>query len=269
MIKINTVAKFLVKQNFLSVFFCSIIIPINSMAQIGIGINTESPQKIFHIDGQRNTTGSTNIIDDVVIDNTGKVGVGVVSPASKLHLYTPNRATTPAFRLQDGTQGIDKILKSDSDGRAFWADQASSFSTKYNLTGSTVTRYVQQAMTLLKAIPISETGNYLITIRWWGVTSAVDTNGLTSAYFYLNEGATATAGGDTRKDGIEYYVWAQAVGRVFSFTTSLFSSATAGRYLKVYINVAVPTASPGFYWEIGTVSPTNTNWNPSITVFKI
>jgi hypothetical protein len=95
-----------------------------------VGINTENPKGVLHIDAA-STTVTTNPLtgevspaqaaDDVVIDALGQVGVGVSAPQAKLHISS----NTPggAIRIADGTQGYRKVLVSlDDEGTASWAD---------------------------------------------------------------------------------------------------------------------------------------------------
>jgi hypothetical protein len=92
-----------------------------------VGINTENPQGVLHIDGASTAattnpqTGAVSALqasDDVVIDAEGRLGVGVVAPAARVHIYT----ATPgeALRIADGTEGEDKVLASDADGAGQW-----------------------------------------------------------------------------------------------------------------------------------------------------
>lgn len=50
-----------------------------------------------------------------VFDNGINVGIGTNIPAAKLHIEGN-------FRLTDGTQGVDKVLRSNSNGTATWVD---------------------------------------------------------------------------------------------------------------------------------------------------
>lgn len=58
----------------------------------GVGINTNNPQGILHIDGQKDNPKTGSIIsvqqqqNDVVIVNNGKLGVGITNPNSKVDL---------------------------------------------------------------------------------------------------------------------------------------------------------------------------------------
>jgi hypothetical protein len=59
-------------------------------------------------------TGETTMLVDV---DKKYVGIGTASPSTKLHVYATQSG---AFRLQDGTQQDNYILKSDSNGVASW-----------------------------------------------------------------------------------------------------------------------------------------------------
>jgi hypothetical protein len=99
-----------------------------------IGINTENPQGVLHIDGA-STSATTNpptgsisaarASDDVVIDASGRIGAGLLAPGASLDLY----ATAPggALRLRDGTQGDRKVLISDAEGVATWVEAPGSW----------------------------------------------------------------------------------------------------------------------------------------------
>lgn len=87
-------------------------------AQVGIG--TTTPQGTLHIDAGKNTTAgtpATNFNDDVVVTSTGNVGIGTLTPATKLEINSP---TAGAIRIVDGTQGANKVLVSDANGVGTW-----------------------------------------------------------------------------------------------------------------------------------------------------
>ncbi|NDW09532.1 hypothetical protein [Dysgonomonas sp. 520] len=97
------------------IFFLSVSL----MAQVGV--NTESPQGVFHIDAARNTNGNTNISDDVVVDTLGRVGVGTNAPQTKVDIRSS--AQGQGFSLRDGSQAIGRVLTAmDNTGRAEWQD---------------------------------------------------------------------------------------------------------------------------------------------------
>ena len=57
-------------------------------AQQKFGINTATPAAFFHIDGQKNssTTNNNDIKDDVFVTTDGNLGLGVLSPKTKVDL---------------------------------------------------------------------------------------------------------------------------------------------------------------------------------------
>jgi hypothetical protein len=91
-------------------------------AQTGvIGINTENPKGILHIDGAGNNPSTGNILpseatDDVIVDAQGRIGIGHLSPEAQIDIHTE----TPGIRIDDGTAGAGKILYSDADGTGSW-----------------------------------------------------------------------------------------------------------------------------------------------------
>lgn len=95
-----------------------------------VGINTTKPLQLLHIDGLSNTTSTTTdtdveAADDVVISSSGRVGIGLINPTTKLHIDSRDK-TNPSlavsgFRLQDGSENPNYALTSDAYGFAYWA----------------------------------------------------------------------------------------------------------------------------------------------------
>jgi hypothetical protein len=90
-----------------------------------VGINTENPRGVLHIDAAINNpqTGSIDslrMLDDVLVDTEGRLGAGVATPdaGAKVDLY----AQTPggALRIQDTTEGEGKVMVSDANGTGRW-----------------------------------------------------------------------------------------------------------------------------------------------------
>ncbi|MDQ1856579.1 hypothetical protein [Chryseobacterium sp. WLY505] len=88
-----------------------------------IGINMSSPEATVHIDGQKNTTVSipSSYYDDVVITQSGNVGIGTKSPKTRFDLRSGERlnaigiggtsqaasaAKAGAMRYNSGTQDL-------------------------------------------------------------------------------------------------------------------------------------------------------------------
>lgn len=88
-----------------------------------VGINTQNPQAILHVDGGRDNaaTGAPSLAqqsNDVAITAAGSIGIGTVSPTTRLDIN--NGTTNGAVKIVDGTQGAGKVLVSDADGLATW-----------------------------------------------------------------------------------------------------------------------------------------------------
>jgi hypothetical protein len=56
------------------------------------------------------------------ISTNGYVGIGLTGPSSSLHIFATQSG---AFRLEDGTQGVGKVLISDANGVASWTSSVS------------------------------------------------------------------------------------------------------------------------------------------------
>lgn len=234
------------------------------LSKAQVGINTKTPQGVFHIDGKGDTSGNSNISDDILIDNNGNVGIGTLTPTAKVH--SVGSSTVAPMRITDGNQAQNYILVSDANGNASWMEKPSPGGVIYSIVGSKIT-YALNTYYLVKAMPISVSGNYMISIRWWGYATAVSSNNYTCAVFYATNSANAsnnwTSDQTNLKDQAEYC--ANTLARAFtSFSTTLFAKATKGQYLKLYIRV-----SSGGSWVIGGVDANQKLWNPSIVVFRV
>ena len=97
------------KQLYITILLISAL---NLNAQVGV--NTEAPQGIFHVDGQGNTpaTGATTseLIDDFVVEaNTGNVGIGTNAPQVKLDIR--NTSGNSALGLGNTTLSASSAAK--------------------------------------------------------------------------------------------------------------------------------------------------------------
>lgn len=88
----------------------------------GVGIGTNSPQQVLHIDAAKNNTTGTNVSDDVVITSQGYMGVGTITPGKRLEI---NKSTPGAIKIVDGTQKQNAFLMSDANGVGSWYQQGS------------------------------------------------------------------------------------------------------------------------------------------------
>lgn len=85
------------------------------MAQVGI--NTENPRGVFHLDGNGNTDAFNIVDDDVVVTDDGKIGLGTTTPTASLDVRGD-------FRYVDGNQNDGYMLQTDAEGNAKWVTQS-------------------------------------------------------------------------------------------------------------------------------------------------
>jgi len=160
---------------------------------------------IYFSTGQFATAG-TNILQNKVNRMTIKGGNGFIgigngtfsnNPTTLLHIYSTQ---SNAFRLQDGTQGVGKVLVSDANGNASWGTSSSGTGT---ITGSGTSNYIPRfssstGLTISNIYQGSTLGAILIGYTSSSSTYDSDTNVLrvkgdvyfdnvgTSKKFYLN-----------------------------------------------------------------------------------
>ena len=125
------------KIKYISYFW---ILSITCSAQIGV--NTEIPLTLFHIDatGDNTPMGVGQSGDDVVVDYDGNVGLGVTEPTTKLHV-------NGTLQMNDGNQKPGYILTSDNNGKASWAPNTVISQGVWDLFHSIETRPVLRAYT--------------------------------------------------------------------------------------------------------------------------
>jgi hypothetical protein len=90
-----------------------------------IGVNTETPLVLFHIDGKGdNNPIPTDIqkANDFVVTSDGNIGIGTVNPTVSLEIKTKGTPgnVIEGFKLSDGSEGVGKFLVSDSQGVGSW-----------------------------------------------------------------------------------------------------------------------------------------------------
>ncbi len=109
--------------------------------------STASGQNATAIGYQATATQSNSIILGNSSNSNNKVGIGTNTPDERLHI-------AGSIKIVDGTQGVGKVLTSDANGKASWADS--------NTTKSYGELYRNSSTALTSgAIPFNSTGaNY-------------------------------------------------------------------------------------------------------------
>ena len=248
-------------------FILYLFATVGIQAQVGINTSTPAGNSVFHIDAKGNTINGINYSDDVLIDNNGNIGIGVLSPTAKLE--SQGSATLAPMQITDGKQAKDMLLTSDDAGNASWIPRPFPGGVVYR-TKDLIT-FPFNTYKLVYAIPIPESGNYLISIRWWGKQASVTGTGLSCGTFYVatsNNTANNWAADQVNLKDQGEYCSTHTTGGVNSFSTSLFSTGVKGNYLKLYLRV-----SAGGNWITGAAAPgasgQNYTWNPSFVVFRV
>lgn len=96
-----------------------ISICLSSFTQAQIGIQTDSPQALFHINGR----GDADVSNDVVITSAGNVGIGTHAPTAKIDIISDTQGR--GLRLLDGTGSQGDFLVNTDTGYGEWADLSS------------------------------------------------------------------------------------------------------------------------------------------------
>lgn len=84
-----------------------------------VGIHTEKPRGVLHIDGaadNQDIITAAQAANDVLIDASGQLGIGVAAPAARVDIQG-------ALRIADTTQGADLVLTSDATGAGRWKER--------------------------------------------------------------------------------------------------------------------------------------------------
>ncbi|MBD8347827.1 hypothetical protein [Dysgonomonas sp. HGC4] len=83
-----------------------------------VGINTEHPKGIFHVDGMKDNVENPSLTqqnDDVIVDNNGNMGIGTTIPTTKLDI------NAGIIAIRDASQKQGNVLMSDANGIGTWA----------------------------------------------------------------------------------------------------------------------------------------------------
>ncbi len=191
---------------YISLLICNICI-----AQIGI--NTENPKTLLHIDGA-STPATTNpptgnistaqAADDIVITHQGNVGIGTIAPTTKLDIIS--QSAGGAIRIADTTEGVGKMLVSDANGVGTWGSVIGSWfailngswpityqtSTTIrqltNFTTSVISNALQgSANSSTGTIQVPYSGRYRVTITGhWGTNRVGNNPYLVAPHIYVN-----------------------------------------------------------------------------------
>ena len=225
--------------------------------QAQVGINTEYPRSIFHIDGagdnphnQTSTLSDLQQSNDIFISNDEKLGIGTITPGTKLDIID-NKSITgkDALRLTPEL-GRPSILYLEGDGQTTSWHPAPNIGIlgQFRVTSTSFPSRVATYATLASTdgaiaveggykIRVPANGRYFVTLNIYGTNNAASTpaSAQQSLYVYLAKNDTRVQSeeynayytniGANLTDVVEYY---QATplstgSRINAFTVSLYA----------------------------------------------
>lgn len=98
----------------IKILICSLFLA--GIASAQIGINTDIPKTLFHVDAKSDNSTAGMESDDFVVTSAGRVGIGTQTPDTKLHIVGK-------MRIVNGFELAGRVLVSDADGYGKWAEQ--------------------------------------------------------------------------------------------------------------------------------------------------
>lgn len=249
-------AKFLFLAN-------TLLVTANFSAQVGI--NTPNPQAAFHVDGGKDNTpaGVPTVVqqtNDFVVTSSGSVGVGTVSPSTRLEIN--NGTTNGAIKIVDGTQSNGYVLTSDANGVGTWKAVSSvtvsgttpTSDIPFGANNTTANKYMNASIVLPK-------GSWMVYLGFL-VNKANTPNSYYAARFTLSSSTTAIL-----ESGYSYIAGNKYV--LSTFSTGSKGASEFGFFASGVIRVKVTDPSVTLYlWDNNSRSMSNyrtdTSTNPDL-----
>ena len=213
------------------IIFCALSLAASdpAAAQHGVGINTTQPEGVFHVK-------TDNGKDVVVSHTTGNVGVHTTTPQAKLDVVG-------SVQITDGQQAEGRILTSDIDGYARWANPigASGKLEAVLELGAQVIALGDSVDVPSSHFTVQEDGYHVYEIRWYATYSAPPSRQVYTATLFQLMLLSAATGMEVIADEFEMYhdITTNAADAV-TFWISLSTNAKAGDGLRLIVRCNAP-----------------------------
>lgn len=199
----------------------------------------------------------TNILgNSLIFDNGTNVGIGLTAPSTKLHVYGTQSG---AFRLQDTTEGLNKVLTSDANGVATWATASVASGNGVTASGTTNSVSMFTGTNTLGNSIISQPNDYTLNMYANNNTSSFNmynANVLKTTLDFSNPNSVFSL---TSVGGIDFN---SGYGGTINLLTSYADIVAHGYRGKVVLKITDPssvehvaTLANNGNFGIGTASP--------------
>lgn len=220
-------------------FYITIFLIITTLTYGQVGVNTENPRQIFHIDGQNDnpSTGSIdteNQANDFVVTEEGKVGIGNIKPSVSLDVNGKVRVAT-----LDPFDSVHSI------------PLAWNTSTQRIMQGNSETEKPFYSLTY--KIKTAENQDWV---------SDFDTKIPSSKYTVIITSATFKKNDDTTYYIFSYFpkqVAGDQVTNIFNFGATI--SNNTWRLSADYMSASPRPLANNYYWEISVIAINNSYIN--------
>jgi hypothetical protein len=175
-----------------------------------VGVRTEDPQGMFHVDALYDTVGNQHTGDDVIVTYDGNLAIGTIPPTlSQTKLIVTDGGTPAApkspLRIVDGYQAEGRVLTSDAGGQGRWADLPAGFSLgeayePIGVAGGLIIKSGGNSGSRSEFTPLgfnfyaNVAGFYAFEIRWWArLQNATAPGGSLYQHFRLIKNGSSAA----------------------------------------------------------------------------
>ena len=213
------------------IIFCALSLAASdpAAAQNGVGINTTQPEGVFHVK-------TDNGKDVVVSHSTGNLGIHTTTPQAKVDV-------AGSVQIIDGRQAEGRILTSDANGNARWANPigaAGKLEAVLEL-GAQVIALGDSVDVPSSHFTVQEDGYHVYEIRWYATYSAPPSRQVYTATLFQLMLLSAATGMEVIADEFEMYhdITTNAADAV-TFWMSLSTNAKAGDGLRLIVRPNAP-----------------------------